>query len=88
MLSLDCPAVGALTLAPFIPCEVPGDHQPRKGLLRVAGLTKVPIDGQPKSIVRELEDMARSYIKARAPRQLPSQLRHCWSNGVSRASCC
>lgn len=28
-----------------------------------AGLTKVPIDGQPKSIVRELEDMARSYIK-------------------------
>jgi hypothetical protein len=23
----------------------------------------VPIDGQPKSIVRELEDMARSYIK-------------------------
>lgn len=29
-----------------------------------AGLTKVPIDGQPKSIVRELEDMARSYIKA------------------------
>ena len=29
----------------------------------LAGLTKVPIDGQPKSIVRELEDMARSYIK-------------------------
>ena len=24
----------------------------------------MPIDGQPKSIVRELEDMARSYIKA------------------------
>ena len=29
----------------------------------LAGLTKIPIDGQPKSIVRELEDMARSYIK-------------------------
>ena len=28
-----------------------------------AGLTKVPIDGQPKSIVRDLEDMARTYIK-------------------------
>ena len=27
------------------------------------GLTKIPIDGQPKSIVGELEDMARSYIK-------------------------
>ena len=30
---------------------------------RGAGLTKVPIDGQPKSIVRDLEDMARTYIK-------------------------
>lgn len=29
-----------------------------------AGLTKVPIDGQPKSIVKDLEDMARTYIKA------------------------
>lgn len=28
-----------------------------------AGLTKVPIDGQPKSIVKDLEDMARTYIK-------------------------
>jgi hypothetical protein len=27
------------------------------------GLTKVPIDGQPKSIVRELEEMARTYVK-------------------------
>jgi len=26
-------------------------------------LTKVPIDGQPPSIVQELEDMARQYIK-------------------------
>ena len=27
------------------------------------GLTKVPIDGQPKTIVQDLEDMARTYIK-------------------------
>ena len=31
-----------------------------------AGLTKVPIDGQPKTIVQDLEDMARTYIKVRA----------------------
>ena len=29
------------------------------------GLTKVPIDGQPKSIVKDLEEMARTYIKVR-----------------------
>jgi hypothetical protein len=28
-----------------------------------AGLTKVPIDGQPPSIVQDLEDMCRQYIK-------------------------
>jgi hypothetical protein len=46
---------------------------PREGMRKganelecAAGLTKVPIDGQPKSIVRELEDMARSYIKVRS----------------------
>ena len=31
--------------------------------LPVPGLTKVPIDGQPRSIVKELDDMARTYIK-------------------------
>ena len=30
-----------------------------------AGLTKVPIDGQPRSIVQELEAMARTYIQVR-----------------------
>ena len=35
-------------------------------LMLGAGLTKIPIDGQPKSIVKELEDMARTYIKVRA----------------------
>jgi hypothetical protein len=29
----------------------------------VAGLTKVPIDGQPLSIVQDLEEMCRQYIK-------------------------
>lgn len=28
------------------------------------GLTKVPIDGQPPSIVQELDDMARQYVKS------------------------
>ena len=32
-----------------------------------AGLTKVPIDGQPKSIVQDLENMARTYIKVPRP---------------------
>lgn len=31
------------------------------------GLTKVPIDGQPKSIVKDLEEMARTYIKVHCP---------------------
>lgn len=31
-----------------------------------AGLTKVPIDGQPRSIVQELEAMARTYIQVRS----------------------
>ncbi len=33
------------------------------GTCTYAGLTKVPIDGQPASIVQELDDMARQYIK-------------------------
>ena len=49
-------------LAPSIPAQAP-QAEPTLSVLASAGLTKVPIDGQPKSIVRELEDMARSYIK-------------------------
>lgn len=30
-----------------------------------AGLTKVPIDGQPISIVQDLEDMCKQYVKVR-----------------------
>ena len=41
------PAVAAVEAAPLL----------------AAGLTKVPIDGQPKSIVQDLENMARTYIK-------------------------
>ena len=40
-----------------------------------AGLTKVPIDGQPPSIVQDLEDMCRQYIKVRRQGQC---CRRCW----------
>jgi hypothetical protein len=36
---------------------------PNLTLVDMPGLTKIPIDGQPKSIVQELEDMARTYVK-------------------------
>lgn len=36
---------------------------PGLSLVDMPGLTKVPIDGQPKSIVQELENMARDYVK-------------------------
>ena len=36
---------------------------PNLTLVDMPGLTKIPIDGQPKSIVAELEDMARTYVK-------------------------
>lgn len=42
----------------------------------IAGLTKVPIDGQPRSIVRELDDMARTYIKAPFPPSVGSSMEH------------
>lgn len=38
-------------------------HLPGLSLVDMPGLTKVPIDGQPKSIVAELENMARDYVK-------------------------
>lgn len=38
------------------------NHLPRC-IHRCPGLTKIPIDGQPKSIVQDLEDMARTYVK-------------------------
>ena len=36
---------------------------PGLSMVDMPGLTKVPIDGQPKSIVTELENMARDYVK-------------------------
>ena len=36
---------------------------PNLTLVDMPGLTKIPIDGQPRSIVKELEDMARTYVK-------------------------
>jgi len=38
-------------------------HLPGLSMVDMPGLTKVPIDGQPKSIVQELEKMARDYVK-------------------------
>jgi dynamin 1-like protein len=38
-------------------------HLPGLSMVDMPGLTKVPIDGQPKSIVTELENMARDYVK-------------------------
>jgi len=35
----------------------------KSAIMITPGLTKVPIDGQPASIVQELDDMARQYIK-------------------------
>ncbi|KAK9831821.1 hypothetical protein WJX74_010754 [Apatococcus lobatus] len=46
-----------------IQLTVTSPHVPNLTLVDMPGLTKIPIDGQPKSIVRELEDMARTYIK-------------------------
>eukprot|EP00198_Chlamydomonas_reinhardtii_P011594 XP_001700931.1 dynamin-related GTPase [Chlamydomonas reinhardtii] len=37
---------------------------PNLTLVDMPGLTKVPIDGQPASIVQELDDMARQYVKS------------------------
>ena len=48
-----------------------------------AGLTKVPIDGQPKSIVQDLEEMARTYIKVgtnRGPASLVGRVPRCRLN--------
>lgn len=36
---------------------------PNLTLVDMPGLTKIPIDGQPKTIVKELEDMARKYVE-------------------------
>mmetsp|Transcript_14458 Transcript_14458/g.31336 ORF Transcript_14458/g.31336 Transcript_14458/m.31336 type:complete len:628 (+) Transcript_14458:150-2033(+) len=37
---------------------------PNLTMVDMPGLTKVPIDGQPPSIVQDLDDMARQYIKS------------------------
>lgn len=36
---------------------------PGLSMVDMPGLTKVPIEGQPKSIVLELENMAREYVR-------------------------
>lgn len=51
-------------LLTMLPCVLNAGAVPVAGCLcMLAGLTKVPIDGQPPSIVQDLDDMARQYIK-------------------------
>jgi dynamin 1-like protein len=54
---------GKVVSADPIQLTVSSPNVPNLTLVDMPGLTKVPIDGQPKSIVRDLEDMARTYIK-------------------------
>ncbi|KAI7841316.1 hypothetical protein COHA_004935 [Chlorella ohadii] len=46
-----------------ITLRIVSPHLPGLSMVDMPGLTKVPIDGQPKSIVQELENMAREYVK-------------------------
>jgi len=39
-------------------------YVPNLTLVDMPGLTKIATDGQPQSIVRELEDMSKAYIKS------------------------
>jgi hypothetical protein len=41
----------------------------------------VPIDGQPKSIVQDLENMARTYIKVQASRSFETDVHMCLPSG-------
>ena len=40
-----------------------GAPHPSPATVLPAGLTKIPIDGQPLSIVQDLEEMARRYVQ-------------------------
>ncbi|PSC76903.1 dynamin-related 1E-like [Micractinium conductrix] len=46
-----------------ITLRIVSPNLPALSMVDMPGLTKVPIDGQPKSIVVELENMARDYVK-------------------------
>lgn len=46
-----------------ITLRIVSPNLPALSMVDMPGLTKVPIDGQPKSIVLELENMARDYVK-------------------------
>lgn len=57
-------AKGAKVVSPIpIYLTVYSPNVPNLTLVDMPGLTKVPIDGQPLSIVTDLEEMARTYIK-------------------------
>eukprot|EP00798_Chlamydomonas_sp_ICE-L_P016681 gene16681-22940_t len=55
---------GTSTISPDpIYLTVYSPNVPNLTMVDMPGLTKVPIDGQPLSIVQELDDMVRQYIK-------------------------
>ena len=48
------------------------------------GLTKIATDNQPASIVRELEEMSRAYIRPKVRRRLVDEE---WNEYSRRVSC-
>lgn len=55
--------VGKIVSPEPIQLAVYSPRVPNLTLVDLPGLTKIAIDGQPKSIVKDLEDMVRTYIK-------------------------
>ena len=56
--------VGKAVSAEPIMLTIRSPNVPTLTLVDMPGLTKIATDGQPYSIVRELEDMSRAYIKS------------------------
>jgi len=56
--------VGKAVSAEPIMLTVKSPYVPNLTLVDMPGLTKIATDGQPQSIVRELEDMSKAYIKS------------------------
>ena len=55
---------GKAVSAEPIMLTIKSPYVPNLTLVDMPGLTKIATDGQPQSIVRELEDMSRAYIKS------------------------
>ena len=55
---------GGKAISPLpINLTITSPHVPNLTLVDMPGLTKIPIAGQPASIVKDIEDMARKYIE-------------------------